>query len=88
MKKIFLKVLSAVSAITILSANLITGQAVGNLQDTNGNSDNYQYYFGVPHSHTSFSDAGGSSVPKQAYEYGKKKGLDFLFVTDHSNLLD
>ena len=41
MKKIFLKVLSAVSAITILSANLITGQAVGNLQDTNGNSDNY-----------------------------------------------
>lgn len=39
------------------------------------------------YSHTSFSDAEGSSVLKQAYEYGKRK--DWIFaVTDHSTFLD
>lgn len=44
------------------------------------------FYFGVPHSHTSFSD--GQGTPADAYQHALDKGLDFLAVTDHSNWLD
>ncbi|MQL50951.1 hypothetical protein GFC01_01420 [Desulfofundulus thermobenzoicus] len=44
------------------------------------------FYFGVPHSHTSFSD--GQGTPADAYRHAFEKGLDFLVVTDHSNWLE
>ncbi|MEG0671784.1 CehA/McbA family metallohydrolase [Clostridium sp.] len=43
------------------------------------------HYFGVPHSHTSYSS--GEGCPYEAYEYAKKRGLDFLVVTDHCKKL-
>lgn len=46
----------------------------------------YNFYYGVPHSHTSYSD--GKGLPTQAYEYARKNGLDFLIVTDHSGMLN
>ncbi len=46
----------------------------------------YNFYFGNPHAHTSFSDGQGS--PKDAFEYARNKKLDFLFLADHSNFLD
>jgi uncharacterized repeat protein (TIGR02059 family) len=42
-----------------------------------------KFYYGVPHSHTSFSD--GQGTPADAYQHAFEKGLDFLVVTDHSN---
>ncbi|HHW42878.1 MAG TPA: CehA/McbA family metallohydrolase [Desulfotomaculum sp.] len=44
------------------------------------------FYYGIPHSHTSFSD--GQGTPADAYQHAFEKGLDFLVVTDHSNWLD
>lgn len=86
MKKQILQSLSSVAAAALLLAAPIQASAYEK-PATIGNPQ-YQYYFGVPHSHTSFSDAGGSSEPRQAYEYAKDKGLDYLFVTDHSNLFN
>jgi len=40
------------------------------------------FIWGVPHSHTSYSDGVGS--PAQAYEYAMSQNIDFLFITDHS----
>jgi len=48
--------------------------------------DGYHFYYGIPHSHTSFSD--GKGEPKDAYAYARSKGLDFLIISDHSNWLD
>jgi 2',3'-cyclic-nucleotide 2'-phosphodiesterase (5'-nucleotidase family)/DNA/RNA endonuclease YhcR with UshA esterase domain len=45
-----------------------------------------KFYYGVPHSHTSFSD--GQGTPADAYQHALEKGLDFLVVTDHSNWLE
>ena len=86
MKKQILRSLSSVAAAALLLTTPI--QASAHEAPTTKDNTQYQYYFGVPHSHTSFSDAGGSSDPQQAYEYAKNKGLDYLFVTDHSNLFD
>ncbi|UQZ81097.1 Endo-1,4-beta-xylanase A precursor [Paenibacillus konkukensis] len=47
----------------------------------------YNVYFGNLHSHTAFSD--GKSVPDTAFNYARNTAhLDFLAVTDHSNLYD
>jgi|GEM_PF-1012098 len=47
----------------------------------------YNVYFGNLHSHTGFSD--GVSVPDAAFDYARNTaGLDFLAVTDHTNLFD
>lgn len=47
----------------------------------------YRIYFGNLHSHTGFSD--GIGVPEQAYDYARyEAGLDFLAITEHSNLYD
>lgn len=46
----------------------------------------YNFYYGIPHAHTCYSD--GKGRPLDAFEYAKKKGLHFLFVSDHSNFLD
>lgn len=46
----------------------------------------YNFYFGIPHAHTSYSD--GKGIPLEAYEYARNKGLDFLIIADHSNFLD
>ena len=40
-------------------------------------------YFGLLHSHTSYSD--GMSTPSKAFKYAKKSGLDFFAVTDHNH---
>jgi hypothetical protein len=44
-----------------------------------------KYYYGIPHSHTSFSTGKGS--PNEAFEHGRKSGLDFMFITDHNSYL-
>lgn len=47
----------------------------------------YGVYFGNLHSHTGFSD--GIGVPEHAYDYARHTaGLDFLAITEHSNLYD
>lgn len=46
----------------------------------------YNYYFGVPHAHTSYSD--GKGTPAEAYQMAYDNGLDYLIVTDHSNWLE
>lgn len=44
-------------------------------------------FIGLLHSHTSFSD--GANVPDYAYAYARDVGgLDFLGITEHSNLFD
>ncbi len=40
-------------------------------------------YFGLLHSHTSYSD--GMGTPDDAYKYAKKTGLDFFALTDHNH---
>ncbi|QGU95596.1 hypothetical protein GOM49_11285 [Clostridium bovifaecis] len=49
-------------------------------------SDKYNFYYGIPHSHTSLST--GKGTPTEAFKYAQKKSLDFLIITDHSGLLD
>ena len=39
-------------------------------------TESYNYYFGVPHAHTSWSDALNTSTPADAYEHGKGVNLD------------
>ena len=46
----------------------------------------YNFYYGIPHAHTEYSD--GIGTPIDAYEHAREKGLNFLVVTDHSNFLD
>lgn len=45
----------------------------------------YNFYFGIPHAHTSYSD--GIGTPTEAYEQAKNNGLNFLIVTDHQGKL-
>ncbi|APH03317.1 CehA/McbA family metallohydrolase [Bacillus weihaiensis] len=47
--------------------------------------EDYNYYFGVPHAHTSFSD--GKGTPSDAFQMAYENDLDYLIVTDHSNSL-
>ncbi len=45
------------------------------------------HYFGVPHSHTSYSD--GALTPYDAFTYARDTAnIDFLAITDHSNSID
>lgn len=44
-----------------------------------------KYYYGIPHSHSSFST--GEGTPYNAFEYAKNNGLDFLILTDHNSHL-
>ncbi len=46
----------------------------------------YNFYYGIPHSHTSLSTGKGS--PLEALNYAQKKNLDFLAITDHANHLN
>jgi hypothetical protein len=46
---------------------------------------NLFFSYGIPHSHTSYSD--GSGTPTEAYEKAREKGLNFLIVTDHQGKL-
>ena len=46
----------------------------------------YNFYFGVPHAHTGYSD--GKGTPAEAYQMAYDNGLDYLIVSDHSNWLD
>lgn len=43
-------------------------------------------YFGSFHNHTAYSD--GEGFPSDAFAVGKAAGLNFLTVSEHSNLLD
>ncbi|GIM29522.1 hypothetical protein CPJCM30710_21880 [Clostridium polyendosporum] len=45
----------------------------------------YNFYYGIPHAHTSYSD--GFQTPTDAFLYARDKGLDFLIVTEHSRHL-
>ncbi|MBC2580866.1 CehA/McbA family metallohydrolase [Clostridium sp. DJ247] len=47
---------------------------------------NYNFYYGIPHTHTCYSD--GIGTPTEAFKYAISKGLNFLIITDHSNFLD
>ncbi|MCM0647671.1 CehA/McbA family metallohydrolase [Clostridium swellfunianum] len=46
---------------------------------------NYCFSYGIPHSHTSYSD--GVGTPTEAYEKARQNGLNFLVVTDHQGKL-
>lgn len=46
---------------------------------------NFNFYLGIPHSHTSYSD--GHGTPTEAYEKAKANGLNFLIITDHQGKL-
>lgn len=46
----------------------------------------YNFYYGIPHAHTSYST--GKGTPYEAFKYAKEKELDFLIITDHSKDLD
>ncbi|MGL5150455.1 MAG: CehA/McbA family metallohydrolase [Clostridium sp.] len=46
---------------------------------------NMKFFYGVPHSHTSFSTGKGN--PYDAFEIGQSNGLDFLIITDHNSFL-
>ncbi|MFS0723993.1 CehA/McbA family metallohydrolase [Paenibacillus sp. 1P07SE] len=47
----------------------------------------YRIYFGNLHSHTGLSD--GIGTPDEAYDHARyEAGLDFLAITEHSNLYD
>lgn len=50
------------------------------------NGIKYNFYYGIPHAHTSYSD--GVGLPTDAMEYARNKNLDFLFISDHSNFFD
>lgn len=73
---------------TNIPTNTPTNRGMENVDAKNS----YNYYFGVPHAHTSYSDGtdgGGETNPQGAYEHGKELSkLDFLFITDHSNMLE
>lgn len=45
----------------------------------------YVFSYGIPHSHTSFSD--GIGTPEEAYEKALANGLNFLIITDHQGKL-
>jgi hypothetical protein len=47
--------------------------------------EDYVFSYGIPHSHTSFSD--GTGTPAEAYERARTNGLNFLIVTDHQGKL-
>ncbi|WP_027633857.1 CehA/McbA family metallohydrolase [Clostridium hydrogeniformans] len=42
-------------------------------------------YYGIPHCHSSFST--GEGKPYDIFDYGRRKGLDFIIITDHNNYL-
>lgn len=48
-------------------------------------SPKYNFYYGIPHAHTSYST--GKGTPSEAFKYGLDKNLDFLIITDHSSSL-
>lgn len=45
----------------------------------------YNFYYGIPHAHTSYSD--GAGIPTEAYNQARESGLNFLIVTDHQGKL-
>jgi predicted metal-dependent phosphoesterase TrpH len=47
--------------------------------------ESYRFSYGIPHSHTSYSD--GKGTPTEAYEKAIANGLNFLVVTDHQGKL-
>ncbi|MGL4739988.1 MAG: CehA/McbA family metallohydrolase [Sarcina sp.] len=44
------------------------------------------FFYGVPHSHTSFST--GKGTPGECIEIAYRNDLDFLIITDHNNYLE
>lgn len=44
------------------------------------------FFYGVPHSHTTFST--GKGTPGECIEMAYRNDLDFLIITDHNNYLD
>lgn len=47
---------------------------------------NINIYYGIPHCHSLLSN--GEGKPNDIFDYAKKKGLDFLILTDHNNYLN
>ena len=45
--------------------------------------DKYYHYYGIPHSHTSYSS--GKGTPTEAFKYAKNKKIDYLIITDHTS---
>lgn len=56
------------------------------MYDDSSENIKYNFYYGIPHTHTSYSD--GQGRPIDALEYARGKNLNFLFISDHSNFLD
>ena len=59
-----------------------------NFTYTEREGDKYNIYFGQLHSHTSYSDGAGTADDAFSYASNNAEHVDFLAVTDHSNLLD
>ncbi|MCY6371928.1 CehA/McbA family metallohydrolase [Clostridium ganghwense] len=49
------------------------------------NNLKYNFYYGIPHAHTSYST--GKGTPSEAFKYAFDKALNFLIITDHSSSL-
>lgn len=52
------------------------------INSSSSKSENYKLFYGIPHSHTSYST--GRGTPITAFNYARKKSLDFLIITDHA----
>jgi len=56
---------------------LLLSVALGDAQEAR------KVYFGLMHSHTSFSD--GEGTPDEAYTMAKEAGLNFFAITEHNH---
>ena len=48
-------------------------------------TNNFKFYYGIPHAHTILST--GKGTPFDAIIYSKNNNLDFLIITDHNSYL-
>lgn len=73
------------------SAKVIVNGVNGDLQEFNWSFivedelTDYIFSYGIPHSHTSYSD--GTGTPMEAYGKARASGLNFLIITDHQGHL-
>src|SRR4051794_31882851 len=53
------------------------------IQAAASQAEDLKVYFGLLHSHTSFSD--GSGTPDEAFRMAKDAGVDFMAITEHNH---
>ena len=71
----------------IMSKPILSYNIIDHADEAPSVNGEYHAYLGNIHCHTGFSD--GSKTPSFAYDYARDvAGLDFLGITEHSNLFD